>query len=300
MTGLTRSPERRHRRGAARLVAAAALLVLATTAGCARGSAEGPEGTDRTTTTTDAPSSTATAPTSESTSTAPPFTLPATPLKIAVAGDSLGFTAAFPTPDRSQVPDYLDSEIIMKAAIGCGVLHAAGLTPIDTDGEGAGAGDCEIQRAGEFEALDRKPEWIVYFTGGWEHLAWVDTDGTVLGARSPQLRQRILDELIVRADTAQDLGVRTAFVTWVCPHLVDADQRGDYARWYNEILREAAAAVPGTIVIEPTDRVCVGADAGGEPTAEKRAAFRDHHPTDQGWVWKEWLGPALLTASQGR
>lgn len=246
----------------------------------------------------DTSSGAGTASTSEST--APPFTLPDTPMKVAVAGDSLGFTAAFPTPTRAQVPEYLDSEIIMKAAIGCGVLHAAGLTPIDSEGEGAGAGDCEIQRSGEFEALDREPEWIVYFTGGWEHLAWVDVDGTVLRPRSPELRQRILDELVVRARTADDAGVRTAFVTWVCPHLVDADQRGDYARWYNEILREAAAEVPGAIVVEPTEKVCVGADAGGEPTPEKRAAFRDHHPTDQAWVWGEWIGPALLAASQGR
>ena len=50
----------------------------------------------------------------------------------------------------------------------------------------------------------------------------------------------------------------------------------------------------GSIVIEPTDRVCVGADAGGAPTAEKDAAFSaGHHPTDKAWLWTVWLGPAL-------
>jgi hypothetical protein len=68
---------------------------------------------------------------------------------------------------------------------------------------------------------------------------------------------------------------------------------GAYAAWYNDLLREAAAAVPGAFVVEPTDRVCVGADATGAPTAEKMAAFRDHHPSDRAWLWKEWLGPSI-------
>ena len=58
--------------------------------------------------------------------------------------------------------------------------------------------------------------------------------------------------------------------------------------------------MPGSIVIEPTDRVCEGGDANGRPTAEKDAAWgHEHHPHDGAWLWQVWLGPALW-AAEGR
>ena len=89
---------------------------------------------------------------------------------------------------------------------------------------------------------------------------------------------------------------RTAFPTWICPTGVAPSRTGDYAYWFNDILRDATHAVPGSIVIEATDRTCVNADPGGQPTAEKDAAFIEHHPEDKRWVWQEWLGPALEAA----
>lgn len=222
----------------------------------------------------------------------PPPTSAPRPLRILVAGDSLGFTAAFPPPTRAELPGFIAS-VEPAAMIGCGVLAGTWHRAIDEAGEGAGVFDCSGQVRAELEGLSRRPDWMVFFSGAWEHLSWVAPDGRVLAAGSPELRATLLFELVRRASAAASVGTRTAFVAWVCPHGVAATRTGPYAHWYNAILREAAAAVPGAFVVEPTERVCVGADAGGLPTAEKLAAFRDHHPTDRAWLWKEWIGPSV-------
>lgn len=213
-------------------------------------------------------------------------------MRFMVAGDSLGFTAAFPVPGRAELPGYVGS-VDLRAIIGCGVLAGAGYRPLDTSGEGAGTFDCSRQLEAEQVGLSVSPDWMVFFSGGWEHIGWQHPDGRQFGPRSPEVRAAVLDQLIQRANTAARFGTRTAFVAWVCPHGVSASRRGEYATWYNEILRDASAAVPGSFVLEPTERVCVGANAAGEPTDEKRAAFTDHHPRDQRWLWQEWLGPSI-------
>jgi hypothetical protein len=111
----------------------------------------------------------------------------------------------------------------------------------------------------------------------------------------------ILRELIDRGNEAAAAGARMAWPAWVCPGPEsDLWFAPGYAGWFNEILREASRSVVGSIVIEPTDRVCEGADANGRPTAEKDAAWgREHHPHDGAWLWQVWLGPALW-AAEGR
>lgn len=226
------------------------------------------------------------------TTTPAPAAPPRRPIRLVAAGDSLGFTAAFPPPSRSELPGFIAS-VEPAAMIGCGVLAATGHTPIDESGEGAGAFDCGEQTRAELQGLAARPDWMVFFSGAWEHLAWRAPDGRVLTPGSAELRSTLLFELVRRASVAASFGTRTAFVAWVCPHGVAPSRTGAYALWYNALLREAAAAVPGAYVVEPTDRVCVNADAGGAPTAEKLAAFRDHHPSDRAWLWGVWLGPDI-------
>lgn len=224
----------------------------------------------------------------------PPPPPPPAPMRVMVAGDSLGFTAAFPTPSPWELPPTIAS-VAMHARIGCGVLASTGARPVDTHAEGASP-DCGDQARTELEGLGARPDWMVVFSGAWEHLTWNLPDGRVMPAGSPELRHELFSNLAGRAQFAAQFGTRTAFVAWVCPTGVRPERQGTYAHWYNSILRDAARAVPGSIVIEPTDRVCVGGDAGGVPTAEKSAAFVDHHPVDKAWTWQVWLGPALDAA----
>ncbi|HMX66847.1 MAG TPA: hypothetical protein PKX25_14840 [Microthrixaceae bacterium] len=216
-----------------------------------------------------------------------------------VTGDSAGFAASFPAPGPRDRPPYI-TRIDPAAVIGCGVLHRPGFTPVDLADEGAGGfGGCATQYRSELAGLARRPNWMVMFSGGWEHLPWIAPGATEpLPALSPELRRQIVDELVRRADGAMSIGTRTAFVSWACPSGVAPTRTGDYARWYDQILREAASRARGAIVIEPTDRVCVGGDPGAAATPEKDWAFAGtQHPHDRRWLWNEWLGPILLANS---
>jgi hypothetical protein len=273
--------------------------------------------TEPTTTSTTAPPVTA-APVTEPPPTSAPVaqaTVPAAPpppavvagtstpprrsISLLVVGDSLGFTAAYPEPTAAERPGYV-SRIDTAALIGCGVLYGPGWTPVDAQDEGAGAlGYCDEQTAREVKALTKHPTWMVVFTGGWEHLAWIPPGGSApLAPMSPEIRTALRDELVRRANVALAFGTRTAFVPWVCPEGVAPTRSGDYTRWYNDILREAAGAVPGAFVVEPTDRVCVGGDATAPPTIEKSLAYHgESHPQDKRWLWQEWLGPSIYGRS---
>lgn len=216
-----------------------------------------------------------------------------------VVGDSLGFTAAFPPPNATERPWYL-SRVDVAAVPACGLLSSAGWTAVDVENDRPDSfGLCPTQALREIGGLRRHPNWMVMFSGGWEHLPWIPPGATTpLAARSPEMRTAIFDELVRRASGALAIGTRTAFVTWVCPAGVTPTRSGDYVIWYNDILREVTRTVPGTIVIEPTDRVCVNGDAAGMPTAEKNAAFGGaYHPQDKAWLWQVWLGPVLIANS---
>ncbi|MBS1838292.1 MAG: hypothetical protein JST64_11435 [Actinobacteria bacterium] len=176
----------------------------------------------------------------------------------------------------------------------------AGFRPVDVEHDGPDYfGLCSTQAAREALSLANHTNWMVLFSGGWEHLPWIPPGSTTpLAARSPEMRQAILNELVRRGNAAIAVGTRTAFVAWVCPEGVTPTRSGDYVSWYDDILRDAARIVPGALVVEPTDRVCVGGNAAGPPTPEKDAAFKGgYHPEDKRWLWREWIGPILYANS---
>jgi hypothetical protein len=218
-----------------------------------------------------------------------------------VIGDSVAFSSTFVSgpvqlhPAGIEVADG-------RGLIGCWLLSGDGWLAY------GGRGDlkrphplCAQQREAEQLGLSAGPDWVVHFAGGWEGTTFIAPDGTRHAPQSPALRAVILRELIDRGNEAAAAGARMAWPAWVCPGPEsDLWFAPGYAGWFNEILREASRSVAGSIVIEPTDRVCEGADANGRPTAEKDAARgREHHPHDGAWLWQVWLGPALW-AAEGR
>lgn len=224
-------------------------------------------------------------------------TPPPPPARVMVSGDSVAFTAAFEYR-QSDLPPSIAS-LDGRGVIGCGVLSRRRWHPVDTSGRGEPApAICADQAKGEQLGLSVRPEWDVLFAGAWEHVGYAEPDGTIHEAMSDGLRMALLDNLTERARTDRAAGTRTAFVAWACPGRKSGVRWPDgYATWMNAILREAAARVEGAIVIEPTQRVCVDGDPDGDPTVEKDEAYHQaHHPEDQAWLWKIWLGPALEAA----
>jgi hypothetical protein len=232
---------------------------------------------------------------------APPTTAPPPPrLRLAVFGDSLAFSSTFVSGPAQLHPAGIEVAD-GRGYIGCWLLSGDGWSAYEDRTLERPHPLCAQQRQAEQIALSARPDWVVHFAGGWEGTTFIDPAGARHEPQSPQVRAAILTELVERGNEAAAAGARIAWPAWVCP---GADSwlwfADGYAHWFNDILREASRAVPGSIVIEPTERVCIGGDAAGAPTAEKDAAWeREHHPHDGAWLWQVWLGPALWQA-EGR
>ena len=248
-----------------------------------------------TTATSTPPSAGATTPPPPTTTTAPP---PPPRLRLMVTGDSVAFSAAFVSGPKQLHPAGIEVAD-GRGLIGCWLLSRDDWRAEWGDGSlRTPVQLCREQGDAERIGLSVQPDWVVHFAGGWEGTTFVDPDGVRHEPQSPAVRAAVLAELIERGNEANAAGSRMAWVAWACPgaesYLWFAP---GYAGWFNQILREASAAVPGSIVIEPTERVCVGGDADAAPTAEKdRAWGHEHHPYDGAWLWQVWLGPALWAA----
>ena len=231
-------------------------------------------------------------PTPESTTTAPPPRL-----RLAVFGDSVAFSSTFVSGPLQLHPAGIEVAD-GRGFIGCWLLSGDGWKAYEDKVLKKPHPLCAKQREAEQLALSAHPDWVVHFAGGWEGTTFIDPTGVRHQPQSPEVRQAILDELIQRGNEANAAGARMAWPVWVCPGPESPLWFADgYAGWFNQILREASAAVPGSIVIEATDRVCVGADPDGAPTEEKDVAWgREHHPHDGAWLWQVWIGPALWDA----
>ena len=224
-------------------------------------------------------------------------TAPPARLRLAVFGDSVAFSSTFVSgpiqlhPAGIEVADG-------RGFIGCWLLSGDGWRAYEDEVLKRPHPLCAKQREAEQLALSAHPDWVVHFAGGWEGTTFIDPTGVRHQPQSPAVRRAILDELIERGNEAGAAGARIAWPAWVCPGRESPLWFADgYAGWFNQILREASAAVPGSIVIEATDRVCVIADPDGAPTEEKDIAWgREHHPHDGAWLWQVWLGPALWAA----
>jgi peptidoglycan/LPS O-acetylase OafA/YrhL len=255
-----------------------------------------------------APTTDATAPppveAAAATTTPAPTTLPPPPppprLRLAVFGDSVAFSSTFVSGPLQLHPAGIEVAD-GRGFIGCWVLSGDGWSAYEDTTLKRPHPLCAQQREAERLALTAAPDWVVHFAGGWEGTTFIDPNGVRHRPQSPEVRAAVLSELIARGQEANAAGARMAWPAWVCPGAESPLWFADgYAGWFNDILREASRSVPGSIVIEPTDRVCEGADANGRPTAEKDAAWeREHHPHDGAWLWQVWIGPALW-AAEGR
>jgi len=232
-------------------------------------------------------------------------------LVVLVGGDSQAATIAN-NVKRGELPGYI-AAVANAGVLGCGVLVRTPGWMVDNPARG-GLVDGSYCRAkgsaedAEIIGLAAHPDWLVITSGGYEQShSYRTPDGRMVPPDSPEIRQGVKDALGLRIARANAQGTRVALLEFACP----GRKRGapgwdEFTRasieWHNSNLREVAEAHPGTIVIPPSDRVCVGGDAAGAPTPEKAKAWGSAdrvHVTDrgQGWVWKVQIGPALWAAT---
>ncbi|WP_426572451.1 acyltransferase family protein [Aquihabitans sp. McL0605] len=226
-------------------------------------------------------------------------------LKVMLSGDSVAWTMGFYGPVGADLPPGIGS-IDTRAILGCGLLAADGYDyPLDRDDAPfvATNRDCAKQPQAEAVGLEADPDVVVLLPGAWEWSRVRAPDGTVLPARSPQVRTLLRDRMLARIDAANAAGARFAMVEFSCPgsKAVAARRDPDYIRWINRLIHEVAddATRHGrqVDVIAPTGAVCVGGDPAGRPTAAKDQAMgKEVHvvsPEGGRWAWDTWIGPAL-------
>ena len=229
--------------------------------------------------------------------------------EVMVTGDSVGFTAVLNLPE----PDVLASiglgRVDSRAILGCGVLAGDGYEYPDPDtGAFAPAADgvcVRDQRAGETNGLFSEPDVVLSMPGAWEATDVRAPDGRVVAARSPEMADLLVAEILERARTAAEAGARTVLLQWSCPGRNAAPERRDpdFTRWFNgdvlERAREEGTAEGLDLsILEPNDAVCEDGDPLGRPTAAKDEALANElHVTDEAggaWAWTTWLGPPLV------
>ncbi|MEO6627649.1 MAG: acyltransferase [Aquihabitans sp.] len=249
-------------------------------------------------------------PTTTTTSVAGPGAAPGFPpiapdLRVLVIGDSVAFTVGYYVPDPGELPPGIAS-IDSRSVIGCGVFAAAGWDyERDAGGFGpAAGGDCVGQAEAEKVGLSGHPDLVVMFPGAWEAKAVRSPSGEVIEARSPRMREVLIDALVERAVAAHAVGARFVLVEWACPSHDTPAPRGDadYIEWINNVMRDASAVASGdhnvaASVLPAGAQICVGG-AVGKPTSDK-AAFMGASNHVLGFpegrrMWARWLGPALV------
>jgi hypothetical protein len=214
--------------------------------------------------------------------------------------------------ERTELPDHI-GVVANAGVLGCGVLVRTEGWTVDSPAHGGLVDGSYCRGAGSAEdaeaiGLSAGPDWLVITSGGYEQShAYRSPDGRILPAHDPEIREAIKDALELRIRRANAHGTRVALLEFACPGRVQGEVgwdefTRDSIEWHNSNLQEVAAANPGTITIPPSNDVCVGGDAAGEPTPAKTNAWGTTdrvHVTDrgQGWVWQVQIGPALWTAS---
>lgn len=228
---------------------------------------------------------------------------------VMVTGDSIGFTAALNLPDDDVLASIGLGRVEGRAILGCGVLAGDGYEYPDADRgdfQPAADGICERdQRAGEANGLLAEPDVVLSMPGAWEATDVRSPTGRVVPARSDEMADLLVAEILERARTADEAGARTVLLQWSCPGRNSAPERRDpdFTRWFNRDVLDRAAEEGGAEgldlgILEPTAAVCEDGDPLGRPTAAKDEALADElHVTDRkggAWAWTTWLGPPLV------
>ncbi|MCB0960653.1 MAG: acyltransferase [Acidimicrobiales bacterium] len=227
-------------------------------------------------------------------------------LRVMLAGDSVAWTYGYYRPHGDELPEGIAS-VDSRAIIGCGLLAGEGWGyPLHGDGPFVrpAAGACADQPEAERLGLEGQPDVVLLFPGAWEWSDAESPDGRVVAARSPEMRDLVVERLLRKARAADAAGARTVIAQWACPGPESAPPLRDpaYLAWIDDVIAETAAegraAGLDVEVLEASPAVCTDGEAQGTPTPERAAATGGeiHVVSFEGgrWLWDAWLAPGLL------
>ncbi len=225
-------------------------------------------------------------------------------VRTAVVGDSVGFDLYYRAGGRT-LPTSVLLPVGGAGRIGCAVLSTdpqylvLGSSGFARPGDGHCATEVP---AVEADVMSRGVEVVIWQIGGWETKTFRDGRGRVLRARSADLRDALVAEVLRRIDGWTARGVRWVLLPeWACvgPASDAAHRDPAFTTFVRSVLDRVVAARRATAAIAPTPpQVCVGGDPRGVATREHRIA-RDQAfhwidgPSGAAWGWSQWFAPAV-------
>ncbi|MEZ5137270.1 MAG: hypothetical protein R2711_00325 [Acidimicrobiales bacterium] len=225
------------------------------------------------------------------------------PLKVMIAGDSVGWSLGW----RLDEGFPASIELTDRAIIGCGLMPQSAAFVVGRRDPERYSDLCLEVGAAERAGLSWSPDVVLLWVGAWEVYDH-EVDGRRLRVGSDAYAE-VLDERIQqRVDWYRALGIPTIIARVTCfgPNATRlGKERHDPERlaWVNERIEAAALRNRGWVrTIDPTDQLC---DADGEAIPETpdgldlRADGAHFDPKTAVWFWRSWLAGQLGAVMAG-
>ncbi|MCB1030501.1 MAG: acyltransferase family protein [Acidimicrobiales bacterium] len=228
-----------------------------------------------------------------------PLSIHDRPLRVMIAGDSIGWSLGY------QLPDHMTTsvELQVRTIIACSLLPADGQYLVGNT-PNPYSDQCVKAKEAEEVGLAGHPDVVLLWTGAWEVFDQ-QVDGETLNVGSDEYATALEAALQEKVDRFRSVGVPTVIPLVPCfgPNAVwlgDERHQADRAIWVSERIRAVAQRNPGWVrVIDPTPLLC-------GPNRE----FLDKTPTGIGlredgshfspdaaaWFWNTWLAGQLGAA----
>jgi peptidoglycan/LPS O-acetylase OafA/YrhL len=215
------------------------------------------------------------------------------PLKIMVAGDSVGWSVAWQV--AKGVPPTVD--VKDRAVIGCGVMPAEAEFIVHGRAPEQYGGLCQDAPLVEAKGLQEHPDVVLLWLGAWEVYDH-EYQGTRYKVGTEPYADLLERRMQQRIDQYRGAGAATVMPLVPCFAATASrlgDERLDAERiaWVNERVRAVAARNPGWVrLIDPYEKLCDAdgvsrrATPDGIPLREDSAHFDIPAAI---WFWNDWL-----------
>lgn len=222
-----------------------------------------------------------------------PYEVFGRPLRIMIAGDSVGWSLGW---DQS---DDLTGSVLVddRAMIGCGVMPPHALYVVGGHGSEPYNAFCVEQADGEGFGLDSGPDVALLWLGAWEVYDH-DLDGRRLEVFTDEYAAVVERRIQERIDRYRAAGVPTVMPTVPCfgssPPWLGRERQDERRReWADERLLAVAARNRTWVrLIDPTRVLCHEDGSAIETTPEGvviRADGAHFDSRSAAWFWNTWL-----------
>ncbi|MCU1371047.1 MAG: acyltransferase 3 [Ilumatobacteraceae bacterium] len=215
------------------------------------------------------------------------------PLKVMVAGDSVGWSLAW------QLGGGVDPSVTIadRAVIGCGLMPPDSKFIVKgRDPEQYGEG-CQKADLVELKGLGERPDTVLLWVGAWEVYDH-EYQGRSYRVGTKRYAEFLEERIQERVDKYRGIGAATVMPLVPCfapnaARLGHERQDAERIDWVNERVRNVALHNAGWVrLVDPEQKLC-DADGKALPATPEGIALREDgshfDPPAAVWFWNSWL-----------